>query len=362
MLRPSGLDEVNVFTLSNQLLGRPEEIKSRVQRDLAALRSLPGVVDAMASNSFPLRGRGSNTRLDRERRETFDSPAPRTARYFVDEHVGDTWGLRLVGGRWFSASDMLEMRTGDQPSPSAIIVSRALAERLFPGESAVGKTAWFLDKPTQIVGVVEQLQTPWAATDLGETFVNNSVLLPVLYLGGGMQYTVRTHPGERNAAMLAARQRLFELDRARVINELQPFEEIRALRYRGDHALRLILGAVSALLLGVTACGIVGITNFWIVERRGQIGVRRALGATRRDILQYFHTENLIIAGVGVALGVALAVGANLWMVKSFEMTRIGLPFVLSGAVIVLILGQCAVLWPALRAAGIPPALATRSG
>jgi putative ABC transport system permease protein len=362
MQRPSGVDEANVFTLGSQLLGRPQDVKSRVQADLAALRSLPGVVDAMASNSFPLRGRGSNTRLDRERRDTFDSPAPRTARYFVDEHVGDAWGLSLLAGRWFTAGDTLEMRTGDQPNPAAIIVTKALAEQLFPGQSAVGRTAWFLDKSTQIVGVVETLQTPWAATDLGETYVSNAVLLPVLYLGNGLQYSVRTRPGERDATLQAARRLLFELDRARVVDNLRPFEETRAQRYRGDRALRLILGAVSALLLGVTACGIVGITNFWIVERRGQIGVRRALGATRMHILRYFHTENLLIAGAGVAIGVVLAVCTNLWMVKSFQMTRMGAPFVLAGAVIVIVLGQCAVLWPALRAASVPPALATRSG
>jgi len=68
-----------------------------------------------------------------------------------------------------------------------------------------------------------------------------------------------------------------------------------------------------------------------------------------------------MIAGAGAAIGVALAVSLNLWMVNSFAMQRLntGYPFI--GAIVVLVLGQVAVLWPALKAASIPPALATRA-
>jgi putative ABC transport system permease protein len=68
-----------------------------------------------------------------------------------------------------------------------------------------------------------------------------------------------------------------------------------------------------------------------------------------------------MIAAAAAVVGVALALGLNLWMVTTFEMNRIGVVYVLSGAVAVVLLGQFAVLWPALRAASIPPALATRA-
>jgi putative ABC transport system permease protein len=58
---------------------------------------------------------------------------------------------------------------------------------------------------------------------------------------------------------------------------------------------------------------------------------------------------------------VGLAIALNLWMVNSFEMQRLHSVYAIAGAVVVLLLGQAAVLWPALRAASIPPALATRS-
>jgi putative ABC transport system permease protein len=110
----------------------------------------------------------------------------------------------------------------------------------------------------------------------------------------------------------------------------------------------------------VTAFGIVGLTSYWVAQRRRQIGIRRALGATRRAIIRYFQTENLLIAAAGAAAGVALAAAVNLWMVNSFEMQRLNTAYAVVGAIVVLLLGQAAVLWPALRAASVPPALATR--
>jgi putative ABC transport system permease protein len=68
-----------------------------------------------------------------------------------------------------------------------------------------------------------------------------------------------------------------------------------------------------------------------------------------------------LIAAAGAALGVAMAVALNLWMVSSFEMERLHIGYAVIGAIVVLLLGQTAVLWPALRAASIPPALATRA-
>jgi putative ABC transport system permease protein len=84
------------------------------------------------------------------------------------------------------------------------------------------------------------------------------------------------------------------------------------------------------------------------------------LGARRKDIVRYFHTENLLIAGLGAAAGIGLTILSNLYLVSRLEIARVGLGYVCTAAAIVLVLGQLAVLWPALRAAAIPPAIATR--
>ena len=78
------------------------------------------------------------------------------------------------------------------------------------------------------------------------------------------------------------------------------------------------------------------------------------------DILRYFHTENLLVAGTGAVLGVGLSVAGNLWLARTLALTRVSLGYMGIAALIVLTLSQLAVIWPALRAASIPPAIATR--
>src|SRR3546814_1877019 len=125
--------------------------------------------------------------------------------------------------------------------------------------------------------------------------------------------------------------------------------------------MAILMGIISVVLLAITAAGIVGLTSFWVGQRRKQIGVRRALGATRGDILNYFLTEHLLIGAGGVLVGALLAIGINLWMVTQFEMARLSLAYVVIGVVALLLLGQGAVLAPALRASRVSPVEATRS-
>jgi putative ABC transport system permease protein len=115
------------------------------------------------------------------------------------------------------------------------------------------------------------------------------------------------------------------------------------------------------VLLVITGFGIVGVTSFWVSQRRRQIGIRRAMGATRAAILRYFQTENFMIAGAGAILGMFLALALNFLLMGKFEMGRLNFAYTAMAACIVLVLGQFAVLWPALRAASISPVTAIRN-
>jgi putative ABC transport system permease protein len=125
--------------------------------------------------------------------------------------------------------------------------------------------------------------------------------------------------------------------------------------------MAIMMGIVCAVLLAITAAGIVGLTSFWVGQRRKQIGVRRALGATKRDILTYFLTENFLIGGAGVVVGSAMAIGMSMWLQQHFETERMSVVYVLVGMVLLLLLGQGAVLAPAMRASKVSPVEATRN-
>jgi putative ABC transport system permease protein len=362
--RPSGTDEANVVVLDNQWVGNPPDQMARQQGDLAALRSLPGVLDAFATNSVPLSDSGSTEGVSLHPDQK--SATAQAAAYFGDEHAIASLGLKLIAGRNFNSDEVTE-RAGynDFKLPAGIIITKGLADRLFPSANAVGQNIYsdFPKGQVPIVGVVDRLQVPWvSAGGWGSTFNDNSYIVPFRFVSPyPILYVMRTRRGQAAAVIQAAPKKLFDISRARVIGKVRPMTALRTEIYKNDKGLVVILGVVCAALLAVTAFGIVGLTSYWVAQRRRQIGIRRALGATRNAIVQYFQAENLLIAGAGAAIGVALALSLNLWMVSAFAMQRLNSGYTLIGAVVVLLLGQAAVLWPALKAASIPPALATRA-
>ena len=194
-------------------------------------------------------------------------------------------------------------------------------------------------------------------------FVWNATLEPIRLDANFSRYAIRTKPGRLQAAMKAVTPTLYGVNPLRVLDDdsVKSFADIRAEAYRADVGMAVLMGVVCLILIGVTAAGIVGLTSFWVGQRHRQIGVRRALGARKVDILHYFQAENLLIAGVGAVIGVLLAIGLNLWLMRHYEMDRLPVLYVLAGVAAVLVLGQAAVFAPARRASNVPPVVATRS-
>ena len=117
-----------------------------------------------------------------------------------------------------------------------------------------------------------------------------------------------------------------------------------------------LLVFVVSLLTAITSLGIVGLASFSVARRTKQIGTRRALGATRPAILRYFMLENFVISSVGVTVGALLAVGLNIWMVKTFGLDPIAWYLVPLAMIVLWIVGQVAVYGPARRASMVSPA------
>jgi putative ABC transport system permease protein len=359
--RPSGLDEANIFVIHSETVDDAGDLAARQASDVDALRALNGVVDAYATNMYPLEGGGwiETVNLTADQK----TPTAFAAHYMGDDHALHTMGLKLIAGRNFTPDEIVNRTENDLPMPSGFIVTKALAAKLFPQGNALGQPIFVEnEKPIAIIGIVDRLQGPMTvATGFDSTYSENSVFTPYRLIGERNVYMVRVRPGQLNAVMKAAEQKLMQLQGNRIL-QTQSMPDVRADAYRGDHGLIVLLTAICLALLIVTAFGIVGLTSYWVAQRRQQIGIRRALGATRQAIVRYFQTENFMIAAGGAAVGIAFAMALNLWMVHSFEMVRMDNSRAVIGALVILLLGQFAVIWPALRAASIPPALATRGG
>jgi putative ABC transport system permease protein len=370
--RPSGLNENDLFMVSQQFVGAPngddqattDKLDSLLQADVATLRNLPDVESVTPINSLPLANStwsgGASTKPDEK-----NEPA-HVAYYFGGKDLLKTLGVHLTSGRDFT-NDEYDNRAFRAPNkPAVAIISQALADKLYPDHDALGKPIYFDGgtTPTTIVGIVERLQTP-SVDSWANDFAWNTALIPTRLDAGYSRYAVRAKPGRMDAAMKAATAALYTANPMRVFfldgKGARAFSEIRANTYRADRGMAILMGVICLILLAVTGAGIVGLTSFWVGQRHKQIGVRRALGARKRDILHYFQTENLLIAGGGAVVGIVLAIGLNLWLMSRFEMDRIPVLYVLFGVAVVLLLGQAAVFAPARRASNVPPVVATRS-
>ena len=362
----SGIAEEELVRVQISGIGSDTDQVARTRTDLASLRAIPGVKDATVLNQVPFVNSSWNSgvRLQQEQQQS----TLNATTYMAEDQFIETLGLTLVAGRDFNAdeyreaSDLLERTTEDGNIP-ATIITRSLADKLFPGEDAIGKTFYsWGDAPIRVVGVVEHLVRPGGMGGPAEReYAMVFPLRPHYNLGGN--YVIRTDPDRRTEVLAAAKAVLQANGADRIIQEenSKTFEQLRREYYQAPRAMAWLLGIVCVALLLVTALGIIGLASFWVQQRTKQIGVRRALGATRGQILRYFQTENFLLATVGIVLGMLLAYAINQLLMGKYELPRLPLHYLPIGAVALWLLGQAAVFGPARRAAAVPPAVATRS-
>ena len=359
--QPSGIAETELIEVRLGGIGPQVNAVARTREDLAALQALPGVKSAVTLNQIPFRNSSWNTSVglvpDQER------PTLSASQYFGREGALDTLGVELIAGRDFQPDEYrdLEVVKNDEAAAdegSAVIVTQAIADKMFPGGDALGKTIYSGSMPLRIIGIVKVLARPTAR----EGDSQFSMVLPLRTTYDEGFYLIRvTDPTRRDEVLKSAVAALERVDSSRLVHDKYTYEEQRRKYFANDRAMVGLLITVCVALLVVTALGIVGLASFWVQQRTKQIGIRRALGATRSQILRYFQTENFLLATVGIVLGMLMAYTINLWLMNNYELPRMPISYLPIGAVLLWLLGQIAVFGPARRAAAVPPAVATRS-
>ncbi len=358
MQRPSGMNEADTFVISSSGFGQGFDAFLTEKTDLDVIRQLPGVASMTSINSTPMSNGGWSSGVQLQPNQK--TATANTAFYFIDQNGLDTLQLNLVAGRNFEEGEISSADFGDKLEAAQVIMTEALGLKLFPDGDAVGKQVYLDDEspPTTIVGIVTRLQQPWVDAEN----IEFSSLIPFrMPYGNSTRYMVRAEPGRRDEIMKTVSDALIASNDSRIVGTAKTVEETRKEAYSGDRAMAIILITVITLLLAITALGIVGMASFWVAQRTKQIGTRRALGATRRDILRYFQTENFVITTLGLIVGGILAYALSLWLMQNFQSPRLPWFYVPVGFVVLWLLGQVAVLGPALRASRVPPAVATRS-
>ncbi len=357
----SGVDEASLGVI--HITGyEPKDVNDLNARMLAGLRGIAGVQSAAVISSVPFGVPWGTAGINLNPDDNKPSQSVVVQFYEGSPGVIETLGLRLVAGHMPGADDYPPLQ-GYAPLDSRVLITRALAERLWPGENPLGRDFWTGKFHFRVIGVIAHL----AVSQYNETGRNGAewtVFVPSQ--PGGLlagTYVLRADPRELPRVMRDARLAVAKIAPDVVLDtdQSRTLEFLRARFFQKDRAMAgLLVGVIAALLL-VTSLGIVGLASFWVAQRHKQIGIRRALGARRADILHYFQTENFLIVTFGIVPGIVMALAINLTLMKFYELPRLPLLYLPIGAVVLWALGQLAVLHPALRAAAVPPVVATRT-
>jgi putative ABC transport system permease protein len=316
---------------------------------LAAARQVPGVQSASAVTQLPLSGAllGSAVFAD----GTTDASRV-DLRGMTPDYLA-ALGIRLLAGRTFGPSD-----TAD--GPAVVMVDEMLARRLWPGRSAIGQRMRWIrqpDIPMEVVGVVSAVRHRGPHVEPQPTayrphtqYVRRTMTLAVRVAGD---------PASAAAAVAAAVHR---------VDPLQPVADVGTLtalvrRSVAQPGFGAALGGALALLAtALSAVGVYGLLAYAVAERRREMAVRIALGATRAAIMRLVLGDGIRVALAGLAIGVPLAaLAARALRTQAVDVAG-GTPVTLAAAVAVLVVvsaGACAI--PARRASKVEPASALRN-
>ncbi|MEM7483322.1 MAG: FtsX-like permease family protein [Acidobacteriota bacterium] len=361
--RDTGYDELNTLVVTTEPFGSQyadeDFLDTLRQADIERLESIPGAVAAMASSATPLSGGGSGTGR-RASGSDPDADGVSVPYFVVTEGAVATFGPKIVAGRDFQSTDF-DFETDEEGivAQRNVIITQALADALFPGGDALGNDIQNREGQMRetIIGIVDHLQNFWLTSG-----VEDYTMLQPGRPGSSarVRYLVRTEPGARDAVAAGLEERMLEAEGDRLVT-VKPLYEFKEGYYSDDLAVIKILTAVTLLMILVTSLGIIGLTSFSVTERRRQIGTRRALGATKRDIVRYFLVENWMITGCGLAAGVLFSLLLNYTLVQMAGMPKLDWRLLVGGMVLLWLTGIAAALAPALRATGVSPEVATRT-
>lgn len=316
---------------------------------LDAIRAIPGVEAAGSIRDLPLQGKGEVSRPDIAGRPALPGGNPLVQRHHISVDYFKAMGIPLRAGRAFEPTD----RAG---SPFAVMINEEFARRTWPGENAVGKVLRFGQAEVPVIGVVADVRQGGLSEPLE----------PALYVHVLQQFrsrmtiVVRTS-GEPLRYADAVRREIWSKNPDQTITSVTTLDDVMDGAVARPRLLAWLLGAFGTIGLTLGALGVFGVLAFAVSQRQREIGVRMALGASPRSVLRLILAPAMLVAGIGVVLGV---VGAAI-LTRSMESVLFGIepsdPWTLAEVIAVLLGAAALASWlPARRALAIDPVTALR--
>ncbi len=357
MNRPAGFDTRDTFVIDVEPVSNRFNIPSAEREDLAYLRGLPDVAAATVTNGRPLTNDG--TFNDMARAPDSRGEQVRAGMLPMDEHGLSSLGVPLLAGRNFRADEIVADSTTGAPNHSAeIIVTESLAHALFPDGHALGNAIYDGGTaPLTIIGISRDFMGPQGGQPAYDAYL--AAEMSGRY--GFYELLVRARPGRRDITLQLANRHVAAAHPDAAVAFTQTMADARRQMDADNRNMTIFLCAVTAMMIAVCCLGMFGLTAFNVNSRIRQIGVRRAVGARKRDIVTHFVAESAVILGGGALLGSVLALALGEWLSSHYGEPRLDLAYMLASIVTLWAVGQLAAWHPARRAAAVPPSVATRT-
>jgi len=331
----------------------------------ARLDALPQVSDAGAVSSLPLSGAVESGGFIVEGRPIPPAGNRPSADYEVvsGDYFG-AMGIRLIEGRTFDSRDRSD-------ASGVVIVSRELARRHFPGASPLGqrlRTGFDFTNgqtPREIIGVVDDVKQTSLDADVAPAAYVPITQMPY----PAMSIVVRAACAKRSAdcdatsTLPAVRRELAALDPTLALSNVRPIASVFADSIARQRFSMTVLVVFAAMALALALVGLYGVIALSVGQRRREIGVRMALGAQPRDVLSLVIGEGMGMTLLGVAIGLAGAVGLTR-VLRSllFDVSATDPRFYTGAGILVALVALMATYIPARRATRVDATAALREG
>jgi predicted permease len=363
-----GFDPQNVLSFSISLTSDPsvtaDQLRAKYRDSIRQFAGVPGVESvAMIGGSLPMTGDSEVPFwIDGQPKPAHENDMPFALFYLVTPPYREAMRIPMQRGRFLNDRD-------DEHSPAVVVIDAAFARTHFPNVDPVGKrlNIGLLDIQPEIIGVVGHVEH-WGLGAKGHESLQAQIYLPVWQvpdrfwplLANGSGYIARTAASPLGVVN-GIREAAARSDGTAVVYGARPLQGIVADSIATQRLAMVLLGAFSLLALVLAAIGIYGVISYLTGQRTHEIGIRLALGASKRDVLRLVLGDGLKLTLIGVVSGIAAALGltrliANfIYGVGAFDpITFCGVAILLTGVALL----ACYI--PARRAMRVDPMIALR--
>lgn len=335
----------------------PEDQAAFYDRALQQLRAIPGVSEAAYVSNLPFGQSNWTASYGIEGRERSPGdPSPHGYGRMIDESFFAAMEIPLLQGRGFTLADT-------RSSQPVVVVDELLAEKYFPAGDAIGaricrncnsaEQTWWT-----IVGVVGSIKN----INLTDTLTKESYYFSFRQFTYDQGFFVLKSSLPSGGLVKPLREAIQSVDPEQPVYDIKTMDERIRISLQGREAPMVLLGVFAALALLLSAIGIYGVLSFAVAQRTGEFGVRRAMGASYRDIVALVLSQAGRTVLLGLALGLIGAVVLTRFMQSQLFGVTSGDPLTLLIVIITLGLVALPACWlPARRAATIEPMQALRN-